>query len=260
MKIGIAGLGIVGSAIRHGFLKLGHSVKAHDIKLDTRLADLQDTELVFVCVSTGQLDNGRPDTGIVREIVGRLLEELDYQGIVAIKSTVEPGTTEALIREHPGSGICHVPEFLRERYAISDFVENHELCIIGTEDARICDIVKRAHGHYPQCFVQLSPTEAEIAKYFNNIYNAMLITFANAFYQICRKKGADYTAVKNAVTKRTAVGDHYLNCNDNLRGFGGSCLPKDTRAMAFLVEHLGLEIDLLKAILSDNQRYPKTVL
>jgi nucleotide sugar dehydrogenase len=260
MKIGIVGLGVVGSAISYGFRKLEHSVKAHDINLDTQLHDLRDTEIAFICVPTPQSKSGRVNVGIVKEAVRDLLEGLNYQGIVAIKSTVEPGTTEALINENPGYRICFVPEFLRERCGISDFVEDHDLCIIGTYDSRIYDIVERAHGHYPKCFVQLSPTEAEIAKYFNNTYNAMRITFANAFYQICKKIGVDYMTVKQAITKRRYINDHYLDCNESLRGFGGTCLPKDTHAIATLAEHLDLDIDILQAIISDNDKYPSTIL
>ena len=260
MKIGIVGLGVVGSTVRHGFRKLGHSVTVHDIKLDTRLDDLQGMEITFICVPTPQSKSGRVDTSIVREVVRDLLGRLDYKGIVAIKSTVEPGTTEALMSEYPDHRICFVPEFLRERCAISDFVDGHELCIIGTYDSQVYDLVKTAHGHYPRCFARLSPTEAEVSKYFSNTYHAMLITFANAFYQICERMGADYTIMKNAITKLKSIGDHYLDCNRELRGFGGACLPKDTHAIVALVEQLGLDIDILRAITSDNAKYPKSVL
>lgn len=260
MKIGIVGLGVVGAAIRHGFVKLGHDVKVHDIRLDTRLDDLRDTEISFICVPTPQLEDGRADTGIVREVVMDLLQRLDYRGVVAVKSTVEPGTTEALIDENPEHGICVVPEFLRERCAISDFIENHELCVIGTHDDRIYDLVVRAHGHYPRHFVRLPPTAAEISKYFSNVHNAMLITFANAFYEICQKLEIDYTAVKDAVAVRRAINDHYLDCNENLRGFSGKCLPKDTHAIVALAKRLGLEIGILQAIISDNDKYPCSAL
>ncbi len=258
MNIGIVGLGVVGSAIRHGFTKLGHDVKVHDINIDTELHAIGDTEIVFVCVPTPQLESGRADTEIVKEVVRDIVDKTEYTGIVAIKSTVEPGTTEGLINEYPEHDICFVPEFLRARCSIVDFVENHELCIIGTHDERIYDVVAGAHGHYPGHFFRLSPTEAEIAKYFCNTYNAMLITFANVFYEICKKAGADYTAIKAAVTKRDVIGDHYLDCNDNLRGFGGACLPKDTHAIAALAEHMNLDFDLLRAIVSDNDKFPST--
>ena len=255
MKIGIVGSGVVGSAIGHGFGRLGHGVKVHDVKFDTRIDVVRETEIVFVCVPTPQSKDGRADVSLVRAAVGQLLGEIDYQGIIAIKSTVEPGTTEALIREHPGNRICFVPEFLRERCAVADFMENHDVCIVGTNDAQVCEVVKKAHGHYPRCFIQLSPTEAEISKYYNNTYNAMLIVFANAFYRICNEMDADYTAVKDAITRRMVAG-RYLDCNRELRGFGGACLPKDTRAISAFAEHAGLDMDILKAIISDNEKYP----
>lgn len=66
--------------------------------------------------------------------------------------------------------------------------------------------------------------------------------------------------VKQAITKRRYINDHYLDCNESLRGFGGTCLPKDTHAIATLAEHLDLDIDILQAIISDNDKYPSTIL
>lgn len=256
MEIGIVGLGVVGSAIRHGFEKLGHNVKGHDIKTDTRLDDLQDTEIAFICVPTPQSESDHINGDIVKQVVRDLSWRLNYQGIIAIKSTVAPGTTEMLINENPKREICFVPEFLREKYSISDFIEMHDICIIGAHDRKIYEAVKRAHGHYPKHFAWLSPTEAEISKYFSNSYKAMLITFANAFYQICKKTGSNYTEMKNAIARHRPIGDHYLDCNENLRGFGGACLPKDLQAIVSLVEQLDLDIDILHAIVSDNNKYP----
>ena len=255
MKIGIIGLGVVGSAIQHGFAKLGHDIRGHDIKHNTSIETVKDTDITFICVPTPSAEDGRADVSVVDSTVKELVENLAYQGIIAVKSTVEPGTTESLIEKYPNNKICFVPEFLRERCAIADFVENHDLCVIGTYSDEIYEIVQTAHGDYPRAFAKLSPTEAEIAKYYSNTYNAMLITFANAYYEICKKMGADYHKVKEAAAHRDAINNHYLDCNENLRGFGGVCLPKDTRAIVALIKKLGLDVDILPAILSDNEKY-----
>jgi UDPglucose 6-dehydrogenase len=152
-----------------------------------------------------------------------------------------------------------VPEFLRERAAISDFTDNHDICIIGTDDAEVYEKVKESHGYFPQKFIQLSPTEAEISKYFNNVYNATLITFANAFYELCQVKGADYTKIKSAMVQREHISNKYLDCNENLRGFGGMCLPKDTSAISALMKDIGLPITLFEAVVNDNKNYETTV-
>ena len=93
MNVGIIGIGVVGGAIRHGFEKLGHNVVVHDVKHKTKIEDVIDTDIVFVCVPTPSAPNGDCDTSIVESVV-RELADLKYDGIVCIKSTVKPGTTE----------------------------------------------------------------------------------------------------------------------------------------------------------------------
>jgi len=102
-------------------------------------------------------------------------------------------------------------------------------------------------------------TEAELVKYYNNIYNATLIILANSFYEVCEELGASYTDVKNSLVLRDHINDSYLQCNDNFRGFGGVCLPKDTLAIARLVKKLGLDIDFFETILKENSKYKITV-
>jgi len=259
MNIGIVGLGIVGSAVRYGFEKLGHKVVGHDTKDDTRLEEVLDSEVIYLCLPTPQADDGHCDVSIIEDVAEQLVTNHGYGGVVAIKSTVTPGTT-AKLQEKLGTGkICHVPEFLRERAAIIDFTDNHDVCVIGTESDEVFETVKGSHGYYPKQFIQLTPTEAEISKYFNNIYNAMLITFANGFYELCQSAGADYSRVKNAMVQRDHIYNKYLDCNDNLRGFGGMCLPKDTAAIAAFAKDIGLSVDLFQAIVDDNKKYKTTV-
>ena len=259
MKIGIVGLGIVGAAVKHGLEKLGNQVSVHDLKLDSKLEDVLDTEIVYLCVPTPPSENGKCDTSIIESVVDELINKHQYPGIIAIKSTIEPGTTLRLQEKYGNQNICHVPEFLRERVAIADFIENHDVCIIGTESDVVFDTIKASHGEYPKHFVKLKPTEAEISKYFNNVYNAMLITFANGFYELCKKYDADYARVKSAMVQRDHIFNKYLDCNENLRGFGGVCLPKDSSAIAALMDEHNIPISLFKAIVEDNTQYKTTV-
>lgn len=259
MNIGIVGLGIVGSAVKYGFERLGHRVRTHDIKHNTELADVLDSEIVYLCVPTPRSNDGKCDTTIIEGVVEQLINAHGYDGVIALKSTVEPGTTRRLISEFDNSNICHVPEFLRERVAIADFIENHDVCVIGTESDEVFEKVKESHGEFPKTFIKMPPTEAEISKYFNNVYNATLITFANAFYEICSALGADYSVVKNAMIQRDHISNRYLDCNENLRGFGGVCLPKDTSAIAALAKELNLPIRLFDAVVEDNRNYETTV-
>jgi len=258
MKIGIIGLGVVGSALKHGFEKLGHELLIHDTRHYTSVEDVEGAEIIFICVPTPSLKNGKCNVRIVEDVVSEL-DEIDYSGVIAIKSTVEPGVTQELQNKYSKRVICFVPEFLRERCAVSDFTENHDLCVIGTNNDEAFELIKRAHGKYPEKVVKLSTTEAEFVKYFNNVYNATLITFANNFYEICEEMDVNYANVKNAVVNRKHISDNYLDCNVNFRGFGGVCLPKDTKALSKLSDDLKVKGKFFKTILNENERYKTTV-
>ena len=85
----------------------------------------------------------------------------DFEGVIALKSTVPPGTTARLQRRHPQRRMAHVPEFLREHAAVSDFVDNHDVCIVGTESEDDFRLIKKSHGTLPSAFRRVTPTEAE---------------------------------------------------------------------------------------------------
>ena len=255
MKIGIIGDGVVGGACKFGFKLLGHDVSVHDIKYGTTIKSILNTEIVYVCVPTPASPEGSCDTSIVSSVLHSLAKE-KYEGIVVIKSTVLPGTTDEL-RKQTGLNVCFVPEFLRERCAVTDFTENHDVCIIGTTTTEEYKKIKQCHGNLPKKFVQLTPTEAEFCKYFNNVYNASMIVFANSFYEACKLKGVNYSNVKNAIIKRQHIHSHYLECNDNFRGFGGMCLPKDVAAMAQMMKDT--PVDFFQMLLNENKNYRVTV-
>ena len=258
MKIGIVGLGAVGTANKHGFEYLGHSVIGHDIKLDTTINDVLDTEITFLCVPTPQAEDGSCNTGIIESVI-KELNLYNYKGIVAIRSTVVPGFTQRMIDTYRNLTICFVPEFLRERCAADDFINNHKLLAVGTHDIWVHRKLVRAHGDLPEHTEHLTPNEAEVLKYYNNVYAALRVTFANVMYEICDKLDCDYTTIKNAYIKTGKAVDMYLDVNPSLRGYGGMCLPKDTQAIASLITELGLDLELIKSIHTDNNKFKKTV-
>ncbi len=258
MKIGIVGLGIVGSAIKTGFKKLQHHITCHDLKLNTSLTDIVDSEIVFVCVPTPQGDDGSCDTSIITSVLQDLSAN-KYKGIVAIKSTVECGFTQSAIKQFENLTLCFVPEFLRERCAVDDFIYNHNLLAVGTHDKFVFEKVVEAHGHYPKETVRLKPTEAEILKYYNNVFAAYKIIFANIMAEVCGKLDCDYTTVKDAFVKFGRCKDTYLDVNENLKGYGGMCLPKDVKAMTKLLEKLNIDFDTFKSVDKDNSKLKTTV-
>lgn len=259
MKIGVVGHGVVGSAVASGMERLGHDVKVHDIKYNTSIDIVKGSEIVFICVPTPQKEDGECDTSIVEKTIESLFSYSVYYGIIAIKSTVPPGFTDKMRHRFGSDRIVFVPEFLREKSAFYDFTEGHDICIVGSYNKEAADLIFKAHGHYPKSFASLTPTEAELAKYFSNVFNALRVTFANGFYDVAKALGADYSKIKNALVKRPTIQDIYLDCNENWRGFAGVCLPKDTAAFAKLVEDLGVKARIFKTIVEDNKLYKPTV-
>jgi len=258
MNIGIIGVGVVGGACLKGFELLGHNVFAHDPKLNTLLSVVKDTDIVYVCVPTPSAEDGSCDLSIVRDTIQKL-ENLNYKGLVALKSTSVPGTTEQLISETT-LNMCFVPEFLREWCATEDFVTNHEVLVVGCHEAWMYDLVVESHGYFPKNKVMMTPTEAEVLKYYSNVYNALRVVFANAMYEVCDRLGADYEKIKDAYLLRGQSSPHYLAVNEQLRGYGGACLPKDTKALDALVKQLGLDLKLFETIDRDNQQFKRTVI
>lgn len=257
MKVGLLGRGTVGKAVYEGLTHLGHQMSFYDPAYPgSTMADVLDTECVFICVPTNQADNGDCDTSIVEQVVGEL-SAAGYRGLVGIKSTVVPGTSDKLAKQYPDLRICSVPEFLRAKTALADFMYNHDLLIIGSHRSEDFDIVREIHGNLPRAVSCVKPAEAEVVKYFNNVNHSVQIIFANIAYDVCRALDVDYNNVYNAIIKRDCFNSAYLMCNDNLRGFGGHCLPKDTSAWANLVKKLGLNYTMIDAVQQDNRDLKK---
>ena len=253
MDIGIVGLGVVGTACKNGFEKIGHIVKYHVVKFYTNIEDVLDTEVCFVSVPTPSNEDGSCDISIVEE-VGQL-NDLKYKGVLAIKSTVEPGTNKEFREKYKNLRLYFVPEFLRERCATEDFIYNHNILVIGAEDEDAFNTIKEAHGDLPVHTVKVNPLEAELVKYFSNNYKALRITFANSFYKLCQELGANYDVVKDAFLFHGVGEGHYLNVNKEFGGFGGTCLPKDTKGLAFLIEKLGLDLNIFKTVVEENDKF-----
>ncbi len=258
MNLGIIGLGAIGTANKNGFEFVGHKVFVHDLKLKTSIKDVKDTAATFICVPTPLGDEGACNTSVVDLVVNELCE-IGYDGIIAIRSTVTPGFTSNKILQTGNRNICFVPEFLRERCATEDFIHSHKLLAVGTEDKEIFSVIKSCHASLPEHAVQLGPTEAELLKYYNNVFAALRVTFANNFYEICKRLNCDYSKIKDTYLKTGKAVDLYLDVSEDLRGYAGMCLPKDTLAMINLIEELGLDFELLKSVHNDNEKFKKTV-
>lgn len=250
--------GVVGGALKFGFELLGHNVFCHDLKLNTKLSEqlYNGNEFCFVCVPTPKNIDDSCNISIVEKILEEI-NKLQYSGIIIIKSTVSIGTTDKLINKYLDSNICFSPEFLKERSSIIDFTERQDLCIIGTYDDTIFNRVKKIHGHLPKKVIQLTPSEAEAAKYFNNALGATLVTFANSFYELCIKYNINYSNIKNAISYREFIPKSYLEVNPQWRGWAGVCWSKDLPAINYMLKNTNVEF--FQNLIEENDKYTKTI-
>jgi len=124
------------------------------------------------------------------------------------------------------------------------------------------ELIKLSHQNICTEFRMVHPTEAELTKYFQNVYNTNRILFANAFYEVCKKNNVEYNNIINNLVVRKEIDDKYIRCDDNLRGPSGPCLVKDTLAFNEYVKSLDLEIkpNLFSTLVEDMKLYPKTVI
>lgn len=253
--------GIVGSAIKFGFELLGHDVRCHDLKLNSKLEKVINNpklkkQFCFICVPTPKNQDDTCNTKIVEKTVAELVD-LKYKGIIIIKSTVSIGTTDRLINKYKNYRIANNCEFLTEKAALIDFTERQDLCVIGTYNKKIYKEIKKIHGYLPKKCIHMTPSEVEAVKYMNNSLGACLVSFANAFHDVCEKYGVNYTNVKNALSFRDFVPKKYLSVNANWRGWAGPCWSKDLPSLEKMCK--GTKVEFFKYLIAENEKYTKTV-
>lgn len=265
MKLGIVGLGVVGRALKYGFAKLGHEVMVHDLTLGTTIRDVSSAEVIFVCVPTPPMEDGSCDISnvdsVVREIIEMQKISRDFSQVIAIKSTISPGTTDHFINSYGQENIVHVPEFLRERMSLSDFTEQHYVLAVGTRSDHAFEMICDAHGRYPRKCVQMLPIETELLKYAHNCFNALRIVFANEMYEVTTQLGGSWLDIKDTLVETCQIPNAYLDVTPTMRGFKSPCLDKDVPALAALTKKLGLDhLRLFDVIMEENDKFPRSAL
>lgn len=258
MKVGILGIGMIGSALKKGFETV-HEVSYYDPKFkDSNFKDILDSEIIFICVPTDQNEDGSCNVSVVNSSLSELSEK-NFKGIVVIKSTVRPGFTKECQLKFKKLNICFVPEFLRERCAFEDFM-NMETLIIGTENDEIFEKVKNSHSFIkPQKIIKLSTSEAETVKYMSNVYKAMKVVFSNIIFELALKLDSNYDNILDSFLSLNIKEKDYMSVNSDYRGYGGYCLPKDTTALDYTLKELELKFNLIEAINLDNKKFKTTV-
>jgi UDPglucose 6-dehydrogenase len=225
-------------------------------------------EAVFLCVGTPSRPNGEADLSYVKgasKMIGQGLRNSKGAPLVVVKSTVPPGTTAGLVtpeiekssRKKDGVGFFAAsnPEFLREGRALED-ARRPDRVVIGSlhSDARDKLIQLWQPGDAP--VIQTDPTTSELIKYASNTFLALKISFANEIANLCSRLGLDVYDVMRGVGLDKRIGSEFLRAG---AGFGGSCFPKDVRALERFARRQGAPLRLAKSVLEVNENQPLEV-
>lgn len=245
--IGIVGRGFVGEAVYQGF-RVSHDVLVYDTLPERsqveKISDL-NADVTFVCVPTPMFRDGTCDVSIVENVVRQLT------GVVVIKSTVPPGTTERLAR--PDLTLVFNPEFLTEANYINDFCDQTHVVLGGKNVEAVAKVYRE---RFPGITVLATDSRAaEMVKYVTNTYLATKLAWANEIYQICSTLNINYADVmETATTNDPRIGKSHSRVPgpDGKMGFGKSCLPKDLNGLIAVAKGVGLEPKLLEAVWEKN--------
>jgi GDP-mannose 6-dehydrogenase len=244
---------------------VAEAVKAQQLRaMSDQDQAIRETDLSFVCVGTPSQANGNLDlTYILRvcEQIGEAIKNKSARHTVVIRSTVLPGTMRQLIipvlEKHSGKkagvdfGVCNNPEFLREGSAVKDFY-NPPKTIIGELDHLSGDMLAALYAALDAPMIRTDVETAEMAKYVDNCWHALKIGFANEIGNLCKSLSIDAQKVMAIFCQDTKlnISPAYLEPGF---AFGGSCLPKDLRALAYKAKSYDLQLPIINSILPSNE-------
>jgi GDP-mannose 6-dehydrogenase len=230
---------------------------------DTEWAVL-NSDLSFICVGTPSNANGSLNTDYVTRVcedIGSGLAKKNAFHIVVVRSTLLPGTTEEMLQPilencsgktiGIGFGLGYNPEFLREGTSIKDFFDP-PYTVIGADDEKVMEAVKQVYSMLDAPLIEVPIKVAEMVKYVNNAFHALKVTFANEIGSICKQQNIDSHQVMEifCMDRKLNLSPYYLKPGF---AFGGSCLPKDLRALLYHSRKLDMHLPVLEAILPSNE-------
>ena len=265
-RIGIVGHGFVGQAVEYAFMHPTVDFDYYDPKYKTSLDSLADLSVerhpncFFICAPTPSSDDGSVDSSIVEASVVKCLNYTT--ALVVVKSTITPESIDRLYSSMSREQVdrfVYNPEFLTEKNAKADFV-NAKFHVMGgtpTATRELIDIYEFFGGCQSDDYHLMSAHEASFVKYTINSYLSTKITFFNQLYDLVNQYGCNFNTIVRAVGKDDRIGTGHTRVPgfDGKRGFGGACLPKDTRAFLDFSKQGTNSFDLLQKVLDINSDF-----
>ena len=266
-KIGVVGNGFVGGAVKFGFsptVGCDAEVRVYDKNPNKSTHTLEETvnesDFIFLSVPTPANKDGSINIDILDSALNDINDVSTRDNYIIIRSTVTPGTTRRLQQEYHQLNLLFNPEFLTERSANFDFI-NQSRFIIGSGDSMSSasgaesfeELLKARFG---ECiaFMHCTYETAEMIKYMSNCFFATKVSFMNEMYQIAEKSNVNWQQAIDGLVADGRVGHSHMNVPgpDGKFGFGGSCFPKDIQAMKNFAESIGVNPSVLAAVWRKN--------
>jgi UDPglucose 6-dehydrogenase len=285
-RVAVIGTGYVGLTTGACLAHLGHTVVCADIDAD-KIAKLRDgiipivelglaelvaegmasgrlsfvvgsveaaknCEVAFLCVPTPQGEDGSADLSYVQRASEEISAALPFEAIVVNKSTVPVGSTKVVEKalKRPDVKVVSNPEFLREGSAVQDFLKPDRV-VVGSDDQAAAMKVASLYDGLSTRVIITDPASAETIKYAANAFLATKLSFINAIAAICEGLGADINDVVVGIGSDKRIGENFLRPGP---GWGGSCFPKDSRALIKIAEDADYSFDLLKGVITVNDQ------
>ena len=227
-------------------------------------AAVEESEVVFIAVGTPPDEDGSADMQHVLAVAREIGDHMNHPKVVITKSTVPVGTAAKVrdvISERTTTefDVCSNPEFLKEGAAVDDFMKPDRV-VVGVDSEHAASVVRELYSPFVRTgnpLILMDIASAELTKYTANAMLATRISFMNQIAALCEKVGADVTMVRKGIGSDQRIGRHFLFPGP---GYGGSCFPKDVRALVKTADEHGLSLDVLKAVEEVNHRQKQLLL
>jgi UDPglucose 6-dehydrogenase len=261
MIIGLIGMGFVGKAMYDSFIQKKIKVFGYDkYKIFDSFEKLLDTDIIFICLPTIFNNiNCNYELDCFYENLDKLN---NYNGLIVIKSTLLPGTTNMLQSKYPSLKLVHNPEFLSAKTALDDFNNMKHIVIGNNNNINIDILIEFYNKYYPDAEISICTSmESESMKLYSNSFYAVKIQFFNELYLHCQSLGTNYNNILELMLKNKWINPMHTQVpgTDGKLSYGGYCFPKDTNALCNHMKSKNTPHMVLNATIEERNKLRDTI-